>query len=294
MLHRLLSVVGVSSLLIAAPLAAASAADIPLKAPPASAQPAPTWTGFYVGGDFGGAWADRSVNYLANDPAAAALVSGGIGFAGEQPLFPNKFNMRGLTGGVDAGYNWQVNRSWLLGVEADFSGSNLKGTGSSTSVLGLGPTFTQTITEQQTIDWYGTVRGRLGWLPSDNVLLFATGGFAYGRVADSGNYSFSGPVPGAFDWAALPSFSMHCSTGSACFVGSSASVKTGWTLGGGVEWRVWHSWSLKAEYQYVNLGSDALRLTATATAAGFPIPASFNATFRDDFNVVRAGVNYLF
>jgi outer membrane immunogenic protein len=295
MLQRLFGVVGVSSVLVAAPLAAASAADMPLKAPPAPASA--SWTGFYIGGDVGGAWADRSATYAANDPTTPFLLSGTLpGIVGEQPLFPNSFNMSGVTGGIDAGYNWQVGRSWLLGVEADFSGANLRGTGSSTSFIQQlpGAMITQTVTEQQTIDWYGTLRGRLGFLPSDNVLLFATGGLAYGRVAESGNYSTLGPVAGLPFNATISPFSFSCTTNSVCFSGSSSSVKTGWTLGGGVEWRVWGAWSLKAEYQYVNLGNDALRLTANATMPAGPNPSSFNATFRDDFNAVRAGVNYHF
>jgi len=65
-------------------------------------------------------------------------------------------------------------------------------------------------------------------------------------------------------------------------------------LGGGAEWLVWRNWSLKAEYQYVNLGSDAVRVTAHAVDTPGATPSSLSANFRDDFHVVRAGVNYHF
>jgi outer membrane immunogenic protein len=183
-----------------------------------------------------------------------------------------------------------------LGIEADFNGSGLKGTGNSASFLQQvpGANFTQTVSEQQNIDWYGTVRGRLGWLPTQNVLLFATGGVAYGEVRNSGNYSSAGPFAAGFAGDS-GAFSFRCSTSSTCFSGSSSSIRTGWTLGGGVEWLFWRNWSAKIEYQYVNLGGDGVSLTANAVNTPGAIPSSFNANFaRDDFHVVRAGVNYHF
>jgi outer membrane immunogenic protein len=295
MLRKLFGVVGVFSLLIAAPLSAASAADMPVKAPPLAPAPAaPIWTGFYIGGEIGGAWANRSVNYTANDPVANALVAGTLTGTG-QPLFPNTFNMSGMVGGAEAGYNWQVGRQWLLGIETDYNGSSLRGTGNSSSVFTTAPPTNNALTEKQSVDWYGTLRGRLGWLPSDNVLLFATSGFAYGRVVKSGSYSVTAAASGLPFFASSGGVSFACVTNATCFSGTSSSVQTGWTAGGGVEWFAWRNWSLKAEYQYVNLGSDAVRLTATGLRIPGTAPASFNTNFaRDDFHVVRAGVNYHF
>jgi outer membrane immunogenic protein len=278
------------SLIVSAPVMAADMAVKALAAPPP-----PSWTGFYVGGNIGGAWADRSASYAGNDPAATVLVTGALGTGG-QPISSNSFGMSGVTGGIEAGYNWQIDRSWLLGIEADFNGSGLKGTGNSTSFLQqvTGATFAQTVSDQQNIDWYGTVRGRLGWLPTPNVLLFGTGGFAYADVRNSGNYSTSGPFVAPFGFSATP-FSFSCTSNSTCFAGSSSSVRAGWTLGGGAEWLFWRNWSAKIEYQYVNLGGGGVRITANATEPGAATPSSFNANFaRDDFQVVRVGVNYHF
>jgi outer membrane immunogenic protein len=264
-----------------------------VKAPPSAPS---TWTGFYVGGQIGGAWANRDVNYVANDPPAAQLLSGTLVLTGTQAISPNGFDMRGVVGGIDAGYNWQVQRSWLLGIEADFNGSGLKGAGSSTSFLQQlpGATFTQTVAEQQKVEWYGTLRGRIGWLPRSDILLFATGGLAYGKVANSGDYSTNGPFAAPFG-KATPLVSFHCTTNSTCFAGSSSSIRTGWTLGGGGEWLFARNWSAKLEYQYVNLGGDDVRLTANAVSFAGNAPASFNANYAHvDFHVVRAGVNFHF
>jgi outer membrane immunogenic protein len=102
---------------------------------------------------------------------------------------------RGPVGGFEAGYNWQWS-NWVLGLETDFSFAGMSGTASGTS-LPLGG-FSQTTTAQQSTDWYGTVRGRLGWLATPNLLLFGTGGFAYGRVSDSTSWVF-GPGPAVFE-----------------------------------------------------------------------------------------------
>jgi opacity protein-like surface antigen len=69
----------------------------------------------------------------------------------------------------------------VAGLEADFQFSSLKGTDSSA----FGLVEPATYFAQQEIDEFGTARARLGWLPTNNVLLYAMGGFAYGRVKDS-------------------------------------------------------------------------------------------------------------
>jgi outer membrane immunogenic protein len=280
--------------LIGAP---AFAADMAIKAPPPAPAPVPTWTGFYGGIQFGGGWGNETVSSSHNDPLAAFLLNGTIGGAaapGEQPVVTSfRLNQSGLVGGIEAGYNWQLT-SWLVGLETDFSASGLDDHASGTSVFtagGVAGFFTQSINAQTTTDWYGTVRGRLGWLVTPNLLLFGTGGFAYGRVGDSANYTFNGPAGGLIS-VALPSsgVSINCVPNVTCFSGSASSVRTGWTAGGGAEWLLDQHWSAKIEYQFVDLGSETVRIIATPLP-GFA-PSSFNAAFRDRFNVVRLGLNY--
>ena len=66
--------------------------------------------------------------------------------------------------------------------------------------------------------------------------------------------------------------------------------------GGGIEWLLDRHWSAKIEYQFVDLGTQTVRVMALSAAApaGTPAPASFNAAIRDQFNVVRLGWNYRF
>ena len=123
------------------------------------------------------------------------------------------------------------------------------------------------------------------------VLAYATGGFAYGRVEHTGTY-ISGPT-GGFG-VGLGGFSVVCNVSSTCFSGSTSSLATGWTVGGGLEYAVWQNWSLKAEYLYVSLASKSLTESAVTIAVGSS-PASFNANYsRTNLNVVRVGLNYRF
>jgi outer membrane immunogenic protein len=270
----------------------AVAADIPVKAPPAAPPAAYTWNGLYVGSAFGAGWSDEAVSFSANDPVSAALLNGTLGFVGEPPVAGVRVRQAGPVSGIEAGYNWQTGANWLLGLETDFSIAKIDGLGSSTSTL-LKGTATQGVTAAQKTDWYGTIRGRVGWLATPNLLLFGTGGFAYGRVADSANFAFGFPGILTFNSGTIGGFSFICAANAPCFSGSSTTTRTGWTVGGGAEQRFDQHWSAKIEYQFVDLGTDTVRLTAVL-ANPASTPSSFNVAFRDRFNVIRVGMNYRF
>jgi outer membrane immunogenic protein len=281
MMRKVAIAVSVFGTLIAVPALAAAPTPIPYN-----------WTGFYGGIEFGGGWSSQPVNYTPNDPLAAALLAGALGTTGEQAVPSGyRISQSGGVGGFELGYNWQAGTNWLLGLETDFSLAGLSGQASATSVLFVikGTTALQTTSAKQDTDWYGTIRGRAGFLATPNLLLFGTGGFAYGRVAGSANYLQTG---GAVSSTGPGSFSFLCGIGQVCFAGSSSAIRTGWTAGGGGEWLLDQHWSAKLEYQFVDLGTQTVRVTALTTAPANPTPASFNAAFRDQFHVVRVGLNY--
>jgi len=262
----------------------ASAADLPVKAPVAAPPPVVlnSWTGFYIGANVGGGWSSRSVDYAPNDPALSALFAN----ADFRPP-PLSFNTSGVLGGLQLGYNWHLNRNWLVGLEADFDWSGMKGSASTT--FG-GVPITTTVDEH--IKWFGTVRARLGYLPMDNLLAYVTGGFAYGQVEHTGSYVNNSGASFSLSSGVI---SFNCSPNSTCFAGSSSKVVPGWTLGGGVEYAFWQKWSFKAEYLYVSLDSTSVTETASAVSIPGNTPASFNANFgRTKFNVARVGLNYRF
>lgn len=274
----------------------AAAADLPVKAPPAAVV-ATSWTGFYVGANGGYAWQDPTVTFTPDDYLSNLVTCSHA--AGGTCAQPTSFDIKGGFGGLQVGFNWQVNRNWLVGIEADYDWSHIRGSAVSPnffmgSSLG-GPIGVSSFQVAQKVTSFGTVRARVGYLWTDKVLVFATGGFAYGRVSELAALN-SQPTLGF----ASGGFSIACSTGPNCFLGASSRMHTGWTAGGGFEYAVWHNVSVKAEYLYVNLhdagGGDSFNVVGQPPT-GFPGTAasSFTAAFSETaFHIVRGGLNWRF
>jgi outer membrane immunogenic protein len=237
----------------------------------------------YVGGNIGGGWGKRDVDFVL-DPFSAGVFN--------TPPQGDSFDTSGVIGGLQLGYNWQFNRNWLVGLEADFDWSGIKGSGSSAAVLAHGgQTDPFSATADEHIKWFGTVRARLGYLPTDNLLAYVTGGFAYGKVEHSG-----GMINNSANTITLISgpFAVTCFAAAACYTGSSSDVATGWTVGGGLEYAIWSRWTLRAEYLYVSLKSNSITETAVVVPPG-AASSSINTNFnRTNINVARVGVNYRF
>jgi outer membrane immunogenic protein len=257
----------------------AMAADMAIKAPVKAAPVAVLdWTGWYVGLNAGGAW-DNSGYKL--DPAGCFITGCGVGGVAANPFrtFTGKLSNDGFTGGGQAGYNKQMG-TWLWGFETDINYNGLNRTIAANTIL-TGPLAgANTLNSfSQRFDWFGTVRGRLGFLPTPNLLLYVTGGLAYGHVSSSTNVLF--PVT--------------CCGGDN-YIGSSSTVRAGWTVGGGGEWMLSGSnWSIKAEYLYVDLGrtSYADPCFVPGVCSIVPPPA-YRTSFTTREHVARLGVNYHF
>ena len=146
----------------------AMAADLPRKAPPVapvqSVQPI-SWTGFYVGAHAGYSWG-RSDGDLTFDPGGGPI----------EVFDPanRTIDAHGWLAGGQIGFNYQLN-SFVFGLEADASWTNLKGSGSFNTAPG---DFNWAI--ESRLDWFGTVRGRAG-VAVNNFLFYATGGVAFGQ-----------------------------------------------------------------------------------------------------------------
>jgi outer membrane immunogenic protein len=136
----------------------------------------------------------------------------------------------------------------------------------------------------KSVDYLGTVRGRFGFLVIPTLLVYGTGGLAYGEInASTGVTESLGFVdtPGTFGT-----------------FGSTTTTRVGWTAGGGLEWMFWPNWSFKVEYLYYDLGNVTyhtapLLLTATDIVGTLVADAS-RTTTRFNGSVVRAGINYHF
>jgi outer membrane immunogenic protein len=255
----------------------ASAADLytppPAPAPVYTKAPPPlySWTGFYIGGNVGYGWgANTGAGYTSfTDPSihgvAGFFAAGGNVLPGVSP--------RGVIGGGQIGYDWQVSPTWLLGLVADIQGSGMKASGTGAASIGAFTGITESNSAQ--VDWFGTVRARAGFVAS-NLLVYGTGGLAYGEV--KANTVFNDPSNGL---------------GAVSFAGSTSSTRLGWSAGAGVEYRLTPNWSIGAEYLYVDLGTISVTETQ-ATRLAIPSADTFTSTAKFGDNIARLLINYRF
>lgn len=129
-------------------------------------------------------------------------------------------------------------------------------------------------------------RARIGWLATDNLLIFATGGYAFGKA------SLSAGIEGPNFAGVSGTYSFVCGgPGVICFSGGKSHVVDGWTLGGGFEFALSRNVKIKLEYLHVDLGSSSIVVMANRTAGAFPNPASFTLKTDNAFDIFRAGIN---
>jgi outer membrane immunogenic protein len=267
----------------------AFAADMAVKAPPPAPAPVYTWTGFYLGGNIGYGWGDSSYSFSADNGAGQGLLNTGIGGITPQS---GSFRTNGIIGGGQLGYIWQFDKAWVAGIEADFDTSNVRGNASpaATTNLGIGGIQPALIPAGRNLDWFGTVRARLGFLPMERLLVFATAGLAYGKT--SSNASISVRVTGPVVPVPADGTTLSCVGTAPCVATATSQTSAGWTIGGGLEYAIWNNITVKAEYLYVNLGNQTIHLIAIPPATG---TGSIATKFDDAaYSIVRAGLNYRF
>jgi high affinity Mn2+ porin len=219
---------GVGLLAFGAP---ASAADLPFKAP--VSRTLYDWSGWYLGGHVG--YGGGSFG-----PGTNPLPEQGV-------VFPH--SITGLIGGYQAGYSRQLSNRVVLGIEADASFT--------------GPLDVVAVSDapfHTTIDYVGTVRGRVGYA-FGSLLPYVTGGLAWGHthvnINDAGG-----------DIVATP-----------------GANQIGWSAGAGVEWAVSGNWSAKLEYDYIDLSR---RIYDLSTFGSAPVSVDPN------IHLVKLGLNYRF
>jgi outer membrane immunogenic protein len=265
----------------------AFAADMPVKAPVVATN---TWTGFYIGVDFGGV---RGMNNTESFSQAATTAGCFDAFGAPSPC--SKFDpvtFQGLhnwgeTGGVHAGYNLQLSPSWVVGVEADWDKTALGNSpGQLYLTTGGGPVPTclvgvpgavgtcHGLMMSNNLEWTATARGRLGFT-FGSAMLYATGGGAYASISTSGQVAA----------ANFNSFSISTST---------SHNSGGWVAGGGLEVMATANWLVRLEYlRYAFSGTTTVVPCSTCIPGGFSGPGNFtwsNATL----DVIRGAISYKF
>jgi opacity protein-like surface antigen/outer membrane receptor protein involved in Fe transport len=231
-----------------------------------------TWTGFYFGANAGFATGNFNTDTRFSDISLTT------------PLFADSLSRRlnGGTGGIQTGYNWQAGM-WLAGFETDLqfssqrliSGSICPGAICNPGITGFDAPVA--LAYGYNLDWFGTVRGRLGALVTADTVAYFTGGLAVGGLARSGTIS-------GFTTDAMGN------TTAAATNFTSRTASLGWTIGGGIEARLAGNVTGKVEYLHVSF--------PTGTGIGvngqntLPIAVALSSNVSDD--IVRLGLNYKF
>ncbi|MBI1214019.1 MAG: outer membrane beta-barrel protein [Alphaproteobacteria bacterium] len=202
------------------------------------------WTGFYVGahggyvtgdekddqakffGGGGGGGSGPGGTTATTTTPTGTIPTTATTILGVKPYSPK--SLSGFIGGVHAGYNFQTDSSYVLGVEGDLDYSNIEARNFNASRrnrnLGLDSR------------WQGSLRARAGFTPSDDLLLYATGGVAF---ADSKLTTFS--------------------SGTAFLIGTTIETKNhiGWTAGIGADYALTSHWIGRVEVRYTDFGSES-------------------------------------
>lgn len=210
----------------------ASAADLPVKAPPQYVPPF-NWTGPYIGGVVGYGWGHDTVvdHEGASDPS-----------------------LNGFAGGVAVGWNWQFHPSWVLGVEAELLGTGIDGSGACGAIT----------TCNTKIPWMVDITGRVGYA-WNQALFYVKGGVVFANS----EYNRFNPVFGS---------------------ATATDLRTGWLVGGGIEYAFLPNWSAKIEYNYMDFGTQS----ETFIFNGPPCCFTVHSDVEQKVQVIKAGVNYRF
>jgi outer membrane immunogenic protein len=251
---RVVGRLGLIGASVASLVVPASAADMPVKAPP----PTVTWDGVYLGGSIG--WEQTDTNWTTTCFTASGICPDTEGVVNSIPgpfpvdaSSPHNFSTSGARYGGFFGVNWQILPAWVVGVEADAAWMNqssriigLVGCTISCETLGGTPITGNPAGDSTRVgtDWDGSFRARAGYLFTPAVLLYGTAGLAV-QQSTAGMSCVGGTVPAGG----------HTSTGSPwCGFNQGQAyvnrVQTGWTAGGGIEYRAWGNWFVRGEYRY--------------------------------------------
>lgn len=281
------------SVLVALSAGTALATDLPAPVykAPAVAPAAWSWAGFYVGGEVGGKWTRDE--WTATSLRDGAPTNGAV-FLPIDSSSPTTFATASGRFGGFAGYNWQLASQFVVGIESDWAWANNSASapgfpGCALAVCTGGafaaapsPAAGGDITSV-TERWDASIRGRLGFLVVPNLLLYATGGVAWQDQQLNGS---CGPV----------ATSLYCNGQSQPVPAAVSLTNTliGWTLGAGVEWRVWQNWSVRGEYRYANFGTNSEVFAFGSTAATNGTDNTYRFNVKTDTQIATFGLAYKF
>jgi opacity protein-like surface antigen len=236
------------------------------------------WKGSFISGHIGGAWGrsdmKTDVGVFSDESYFVSTANiDSVNQSGSSPLKSNAF-----VGGVGISNNW-VFHSIVYGLALDFSSFHIQGASNQVDVdypTTQGVTYSlQTSVES---NFLFTARGRLGIAPVNWPFIYLTGGLALTKLYVANNFGDRLNI---------------LNVGGA----SNNSVRSGWTLGSGVEVPLATNWILFSEYLYVDFGSFSVQSAISAINSGFDgerVSSPFITSSRLNANIFRVGLNYKF
>ena len=236
------------------------AADLPRKAPAYVPPPPPplTWTGCYIGANLGGAW-------------GRFRVEGPFGGSAEQST-----NNASFVGGGQIGCDYQFAGGWVFGFRNMFDGTT-NSRDRAFNVVNAAGTLVATGAAELRMRWFDALTGRIGYSWQPNSLLYFQGGAVWARVQADLALTTTNNLNGATTFTE----------------GSISKTKTGWTIGGGWEYRFSPQWSVFIEGNYYDFGSrERTIFTPGAQSACGSLGCTFSA--KATAATALIGVNYRF
>jgi len=226
------AILAATALLLSAATVPASAADllspVGLKD---SAVPASNWTGYYLGAQGGYGW-DSKTTFTGPDVDQELAT-------GVRPA--------GIFGGLSADALWQLS-GFVVGVGTEINYANI----ADNSAVAPASSLTSAI------DYWGSLHVRAGLPLGSALLVYGTGGFAYGGV--------------------------EARAVGANTILSDAELRAGWMAGGGAALKLSPGWIATAEYNHVDLGSIDI--------SGKSGSSTLTESQRNEFEVIKFGLAY--
>lgn len=252
------------------------------------------WSGFYAG-------ADAAYNFAKFQGQMTASDGSTAGYPGRES--PD-LDVKALSFGLHAGYNYQFSNRMIVGIEADIAKSEISGSQVTYATEGSSGLFGDNLyrlrqyeaVQRSQIEWISTVRGRLGYGVSDRLMVYATGGVAFMRQ-NEGRTQYVGAKtsPGLFS---------PVNTTVAAFTENASITRTGFAIGGGAEFALGDGWSLKGEYLLARFNEAELSFpnaragVMIANGSGYPVTSNTvtgrRLLSKIDIPMVKVGVNYRF
>lgn len=208
-------------------------------AAPASAHDGPfNWTGLYVGVQGGGGWSNVEYDLIQNQRSFDHNGSGGLI-------------------GAYVGYNQQIGSLVVLGIEAEGSFANI-------GRDGIDCTIAQAALCSSNVNSLGSIRGRLGVLPADRLMIYGTAGWGFAGAE----------VDRVFQPAGIP------------FTSGVDETRSGWTVGFGAELALSNNWIARLQFDHYDFGHETYAVPALSNVS--------DTTVDLDVNTLRVGLSYKF